>query len=40
LSADLSVRHFPSAVTEAVYADVANSKVLKNDGQTLPVTMA
>jgi len=28
-----ALHHFPSAITEAVYPGVADSKVLKNDGQ-------
>jgi hypothetical protein len=35
MSVDPGMRHFPSAITEAVYPGVANSKLLKNDGLTL-----
>ena len=34
------VMSFPSAITEWIYPNVADSEVLKNDGQTLPITLA
>jgi hypothetical protein len=35
------LQHFQSAITEAIYAGVADSKLLKNDGQqVLPIRLA
>jgi hypothetical protein len=36
----VAVYSFPSAITEAVYPNVIDSRVLKNDRQTVPTALS